>query len=162
MLIQMRAETLWRQLEVAHREATTLSTELQCFTALHHQEQAAAPRRIEALTEELGTVAQTERVLQKRYEGLAEKAAHLRDLVAAAEAEAAKGAEKEAARAASTEAAKAAEADPANAADAKASKAAAAEAAKSAAANAETAEEEATNSDTANAKLLKVEAMDGS
>jgi len=86
----MRGETLWRQLEVAHREATTLSTELQCFTALHRQEQTAAPGRIEALAEELGTVGETERVLQKRYEGLAQLSAHLRQLVASAEAEAAK------------------------------------------------------------------------
>lgn len=81
---------------MTHREATTLSTELQCFTALHQQEQAAAPRRIEALAEELSAVRDAERVLQKRYEGLAETAGHLRQLVAAAEAEATRAAKAEA------------------------------------------------------------------
>ncbi|KAJ7299642.1 hypothetical protein O6H91_Y188100 [Diphasiastrum complanatum] len=67
---QMRAETLWRQIETIHKEADTLGTELECFRALHQQEQLTAPRRIESMQEAVREQMDRERVLQLRYENL--------------------------------------------------------------------------------------------
>jgi pre-mRNA-splicing factor CDC5/CEF1 len=67
---QVRAETLWRQIEVTHKETVTLGTEYECFRALHAQEQLAAPRRIENLQDALKEQNDKERMLQLRYENL--------------------------------------------------------------------------------------------
>ncbi|KAG0620103.1 hypothetical protein M758_4G189400 [Ceratodon purpureus] len=67
---QVRAETLWRQIEATHKETVTLGTEYECFRALHSQEQIAAPRRIENLQDTLKEQNDKERMLQLRYENL--------------------------------------------------------------------------------------------
>ncbi|KAG0619416.1 hypothetical protein M758_4G138200 [Ceratodon purpureus] len=67
---QVRAETLWRQVEATHKETVTLGTEYECFRALHSQEQLAAPRRIENLQDALKEQNDKERMLQLRYENL--------------------------------------------------------------------------------------------
>lgn len=67
---QVRAETLWRQIEALHKETVTLGTEYECFRALHSQEQLAAPRRIENLQDALKEQNDKERTLQLRYENL--------------------------------------------------------------------------------------------
>jgi len=67
---QVRAETLWRQIETTHKETLTLGTEYECFRSLHSQEQLAAPRRIENLQDALKEQNDKERMLQLRYENL--------------------------------------------------------------------------------------------
>lgn len=55
---------------MTHKENVTLSTEYECFRALHAQEQLAAPRRIENLQDALKEQNDKERMLQLRYENL--------------------------------------------------------------------------------------------
>eukprot|EP00897_Mesotaenium_endlicherianum_P004400 jgi/Mesen1/3989/ME000210S03228 len=75
---QVRSEALWRQLEASRKVADTLSTELECFKALHNQEQMAAPRRIESLQAEAAKQHERERGLQLRYENLLVEREHLK------------------------------------------------------------------------------------
>ncbi|KAH9319779.1 hypothetical protein KI387_021548, partial [Taxus chinensis] len=67
---QMRAGKLWTQLEAAFKQADTSGTELECFRALHKQEELAASNRIESLREVVSQQKDLERRLQIRYENL--------------------------------------------------------------------------------------------
>lgn len=61
--LEGRAGELWAQVRDAAQE-------LVCFKALHEREQRAAPERLEALGELLGSAQQRERELQERYKAL--------------------------------------------------------------------------------------------
>eukprot|EP00850_Spirogloea_muscicola_P023426 SM000355S13193 [mRNA] locus=s355:12158:17386:- [translate_table: standard] len=78
---QVRGDNLWQQVEASHKEADTLGTELECFRALHHLEQLAAPRRIENLRAEVEVQIERERSLQMRYENLLVEQDNLRKLI---------------------------------------------------------------------------------
>lgn len=78
---QVRGENLWRNIEQRHKEMDLLLTELDCFRALHRQEQLAAPRRIESLQEEVQMMAERERSIQLRYENLLVERENLKHLI---------------------------------------------------------------------------------
>eukprot|EP01018_Ginkgo_biloba_P008339 Gb_05612 [translate_table: standard] len=67
---QIRAGKLWSQIEAAFKQADTSGTELECFRALHKQEELAASNRIEGLREAVNQQKDFERRLQLRYENL--------------------------------------------------------------------------------------------
>lgn len=90
---QIRADALWRQIELTFKEADTLGTELECFWALHRQEQLAAPRRIENLQDAVKQQSEKERMLQLRYENLLVEQENLRGFIHDHDAAAAKAAE---------------------------------------------------------------------
>eukprot|EP00252_Welwitschia_mirabilis_P026273 TRINITY_DN853_c0_g3_i1.p1 TRINITY_DN853_c0_g3~~TRINITY_DN853_c0_g3_i1.p1 ORF type:complete len:1058 (-),score=318.66 TRINITY_DN853_c0_g3_i1:523-3696(-) len=69
----MRAEKLWAQIETAFKQADTSWTELECFQALHKQEQIAATNRIEELKIAVDGQKGLERKLQFRYKELSEE-----------------------------------------------------------------------------------------
>lgn len=89
---QIRADALWRQIELTFKEADTLGTELECFWALHRQEQLAAPRRIENLQDAVKQQSEKERMLQLRYENLLVEQENLRGFIHDHDAAAAKAA----------------------------------------------------------------------
>jgi pre-mRNA-splicing factor CDC5/CEF1 len=43
----MKAKEKWGAVEATYKQADILGTELECFRALHRQEQLSIPRRIE-------------------------------------------------------------------------------------------------------------------
>jgi len=90
---QIRADALWRQIELTFKEADTLGTELECFWALHRQEQLAAPRRIENLQDAVKQQSEKERMLQLRYENLLVEQENLRGFIHDHDTAAAKAAE---------------------------------------------------------------------
>ncbi|GLJ29314.1 hypothetical protein SUGI_0578120 [Cryptomeria japonica] len=67
---QVRAGKLWTQIEAAFKQADTSGTELECFRALHKQEELAASNRNESLREAVSQQKDLERKLQIRYENL--------------------------------------------------------------------------------------------
>lgn len=69
--LRKEAEEAWQKL----REATT---ELECFRALHENEQRSAPDRIEALQALVAAQSQKEQDLQERFKALAEEREDLR------------------------------------------------------------------------------------
>eukprot|EP00246_Nothoceros_aenigmaticus_P010085 TRINITY_DN26402_c0_g1_i1.p1 TRINITY_DN26402_c0_g1~~TRINITY_DN26402_c0_g1_i1.p1 ORF type:complete len:831 (+),score=203.43 TRINITY_DN26402_c0_g1_i1:107-2599(+) len=78
---QGRADNLWRQIESTFKEADTLNTELECFRALHRQEQLAAPQRIESMQAGVNEHKELERKLQLRYENLVVEREYLKKLI---------------------------------------------------------------------------------
>eukprot|EP00250_Pteridium_aquilinum_P011003 c19776_g2_i1 orf=2-2452(-) len=91
---QVRAETLWMQIEALFKEADTFATELESFRMLFKQEQFAAPSRTESLQAAVKQQNENERKLQLRYENLMIERENWQKLIqehviAAAEAEAA-------------------------------------------------------------------------
>ena len=66
-MIQMRAGKLWAQIEATFKQTDAAGTELECFQALHKQEQIAASHRINGLWEEVQKQKELEQTLQRRY-----------------------------------------------------------------------------------------------
>ena len=63
----MRAGKLWAQIEATFKQTDAAGTELECFQALHKQEQIAASHRINGLWEEVQKQKELEQTLQRRY-----------------------------------------------------------------------------------------------
>ena len=63
----MRAGKLWAQIEATFKQTDAAGTELECFQALHKQEQIAASHRINGLLEEVQKQKELEQTLQRRY-----------------------------------------------------------------------------------------------
>lgn len=63
------------------KEANTLGTELECFRALHCQEQVAAPRRIEVLQDLVTLLNEHGRALQSQYEHLLSEKDNLKEII---------------------------------------------------------------------------------
>lgn len=78
---QMRAGKLWLQIEATFKQMETAGTELECFEALHRQEQSAAQHRISNLWEEVQKQKELERVNQKRYSDLSQELEKLHHLI---------------------------------------------------------------------------------
>ncbi|CAM8885418.1 unnamed protein product [Rhodiola kirilowii] len=64
---QGRSLKLWSQIEATYKQMDTATTELECFEALHKQEQLAASHRINGLWEEVKKQKELEETLQRRY-----------------------------------------------------------------------------------------------
>ena len=65
--LAQRQQRLATEIEAATKEVVAAGIELQCFQALHEQEQRAAPDRMEALQVLVATQAQREVALQQRF-----------------------------------------------------------------------------------------------
>ncbi|CAM6095165.1 unnamed protein product [Calypogeia fissa] len=78
---KVREDNLWRQVDMSLEEANTLGTELECFRALHRQEQVAAPRRIEVLQDLVSLLNEHGRALQSQYEHLLLEKHNLKDII---------------------------------------------------------------------------------
>lgn len=64
----MRAKkSLWPQIEATFKQMDVAATELECFQALHKQEQSAASHRINNMWGEVRKQKELEKTLQKRY-----------------------------------------------------------------------------------------------
>lgn len=82
---QMRASALTKRVSDAFLELQRTEIDLESFSRLHVNENATAPRRIEALKEEVDKLERRERILQARYQELEELREEAQLRVAAAE-----------------------------------------------------------------------------
>ncbi|KAK6911332.1 Pre-mRNA splicing factor component Cdc5p/Cef1, C-terminal [Dillenia turbinata] len=78
---QTRAGKLWSQIEATFKQMDTAGTELECFQALHKQEQMAASHRINGLWEEVKKQKELEQTLQRRYGDLIAEQERIQHLV---------------------------------------------------------------------------------
>jgi len=70
----MRAKkSIWPQIEATFKQMDIAATELECFKALHKQEQLAASQRINNLWSEVQKQKELEKTLQNRYGSLVEE-----------------------------------------------------------------------------------------
>ncbi|KAK7364498.1 hypothetical protein VNO80_13206 [Phaseolus coccineus] len=71
---EMRAKkSIWPQIEATFKQMDIAATELECFKALHKQEQLAASLRINNLWSEVQKQKELEKTLQNRYGSLVEE-----------------------------------------------------------------------------------------
>ncbi|KAF8527061.1 Cc.Cdc5 protein [Gautieria morchelliformis] len=82
---QMRASALAKRATDAFAELQRTEIDLESFARLHVNESATAPRRVEALKEEVENLERKERTLQARYQELQELREEVQLRVAAAE-----------------------------------------------------------------------------
>lgn len=82
---QMRASALTKRVTEAFAELQRTEIDLESFARLHVNESASAPRRVEALKEEVEKLERRERTLQARYQELQELREETQLRVAAAE-----------------------------------------------------------------------------
>ncbi|KAF8582097.1 hypothetical protein K439DRAFT_1512567 [Ramaria rubella] len=82
---QMRASALTKRVTDAFAELQRTEIDLQSFVRLHVNESATAPRRVEALKEEVEKLERRERTLQARYQELQDERAEYQQRVSAAE-----------------------------------------------------------------------------
>ncbi|XP_071686102.1 cell division cycle 5-like protein [Rutidosis leptorrhynchoides] len=64
---QMRAATIWSQVEATFKQMDTAGTEYECFLALQRQEQSAASNRINSIWKDVQKQKELEKTLQNRY-----------------------------------------------------------------------------------------------
>lgn len=72
---------LWSQIDATSKQLDTATTELECFEALHKQEQLAAFHRINGLSEEVKKQKDLEETLQRRYGKLMVEQERVKSLV---------------------------------------------------------------------------------